>query len=186
MRWRGAPATREQAARAMALAMDFEFLLDPERLYFVIGYSAADDRLDPGHYVLASEARLASLVAIAKGDVPTRHWFRLSRELTPVGTGAALVSWSGSMFEYLMPSLVMRAPHGSLLQQSNDRVVQRQRQFADALGIPWGISEAAYNARDTAAQLPVLELWRAGPRLQARAQRKSGRGALCHGLGHHG
>src|SRR5262249_39778208 len=94
----------EQVARELALGMDFAFLLDPQRFFLVIGYSATDDRLDPGHYdLLASEARLASLVAIAKGDVPTRHWFRLGRELTPVGTGAALVSWSGSMFEYLMP-----------------------------------------------------------------------------------
>lgn len=143
-------ANLEQTARSMALAMDFEFLFDHQRLFLVIGYSGADDKLDPAHYdLLASEARLASLVAIAKGDVPTKHWFRLGRELTSVGTGAALVSWSGSMFEYLMPSLVMRAPAGSLLEQSNERVVLGQRRFAHALDIPWGISEAAYNARDT-------------------------------------
>jgi hypothetical protein len=95
----------------MAMAMDFAFLLDPERKLLSIGYSVADNSLDPSCYdLLASEARLASLFAIAKGDVPSRHWFRLGRAVTPVGTASALISWSGSMFEYLMPSLVMRAP----------------------------------------------------------------------------
>ena len=93
-------------ARAMAMEMDFGFLLDPERKLLSIGYSVADRRLDPSCYdLLASEARLASLFAIAKGDVSTRHWFRLGRAATPVGSGSALISWSGSMFEYLMPSL---------------------------------------------------------------------------------
>ena len=91
-------------ARRLALAMDFAFLLDPDRKLLSIGYSVADNRLDPSCYdLLASEARLASLFAIAKGDVPTRHWFRLGRAATPLGAGSALISWSGSMFEYLMP-----------------------------------------------------------------------------------
>jgi len=152
----GAPqalAARLQAladtAREMALAMDFAFLVDPERKLLSIGYALADQRLDAGCYdLLGSEARLASLFAIAKGDAPTRHWFRLGRAATPVGHGSALVSWSGSMFEYLMPSLVMRAPAGSLLEQTSRLVVQRQVAYGDALGIPWGISESAYNARD--------------------------------------
>lgn len=136
-------------AREMALAMDFAFLVDPERRLLSIGYSLADQRLDPGCYdLLASEARLASLFAIAKGDAPTRHWFRLGRLATSIGGRAALISWSGSMFEYLMPSLVMRAPAGSLLEQTNRLVVQRQVAYGHALNIPWGISESAYNARD--------------------------------------
>ena len=136
-------------AREMAMAMDFAFLLDPERKLLSIGYSPADNSLDPSCYdLLASEARLASLFAIAKGDVPTRHWFRLGREATPLGNGSALISWSGSMFEYLMPSLVMRAPVGSLLEQTNRLVVERQESYGRSLGIPWGISESAYNARD--------------------------------------
>jgi cyclic beta-1,2-glucan synthetase len=138
-----------EAARAMALAMDFAFLLDPERKLLSIGYSFADNRLDPSCYdLLASEARLASLFAIAKGDVGTRHWFRLGRAATPLGSGSALISWSGSMFEYLMPSLVMRAPVGSLLEQTNGLVVARQQAYGRSLGVPWGISESAYNARD--------------------------------------
>ena len=136
-------------ARAVAMAMDFAFLLDGERKLLAIGYSLADNRLDPSCYdLLASEARLASLFAIAKGDVPTNHWFRLGRSATPIGFGSALISWSGSMFEYLMPSLVMRAPYGSLLEQTNRLVVERQRSYAAALGVPWGVSESAYNARD--------------------------------------
>ncbi|MGV8996161.1 MAG: GH36-type glycosyl hydrolase domain-containing protein [Parvibaculaceae bacterium] len=136
-------------ARTMAMEMDFAFLLDPARQLLSIGYSVADQSLDSSCYdLLASEARLASLFAIAKGDVPTRHWFRLGRATKPVESGAALISWSGSMFEYLMPSLVMRAPVGSLLEQTSRLVVERQQSYAQSLGIPWGISESAYNARD--------------------------------------
>jgi cyclic beta-1,2-glucan synthetase len=136
-------------AREMALAMDFAFLLDPERKLLSIGYSLADNRLDPSCYdLLASEARLASLFAIAKGDATTRHWFRLGRTATPLGHGSALISWSGSMFEYLMPSLVMRAPAGSLLEQTNRLVVRRQQTYGAAMDIPWGVSESAYSARD--------------------------------------
>ncbi|MPV57866.1 glycosyl transferase [Burkholderia sp. HI2761] len=138
-----------ETSRAMALGMDFSFLLDPERKLLSIGYSHVDNSLDPSCYdLLASEARLASLFAIAKGDVATTHWFRLGRAATPVGTGSALISWSGSMFEYLMPSLVMRAPVGSLLEQTSTLIVERQRSYGRELGIPWGISESAYNARD--------------------------------------
>ena len=136
-------------ARAMAIAMDFAFLIDPDRLLLSIGWSVADNRRDESCYdLLASEARLASLFAIAKGDVPARHWFRLGRSATPAGGASILISWSGSMFEYLMPSLLMRAPDGSLLETSNRLVVQRQRDYAGEAGVPWGISESAYNARD--------------------------------------
>ncbi len=138
-----------EAARGMAMAMEFGFLLDPERTLLSIGYLVPEGVLDSSCYdLLASEARLASFFAIAKGDVPARHWFRLGRGMVPVAHSAALVSWSGSMFEYLMPSLVMRAPDGSLLEQTNRLVVRRQIEYAAALRIPWGISESAYNARD--------------------------------------
>jgi cyclic beta-1,2-glucan synthetase len=136
-------------ARELAMAMDFAFLFDHDRKLLSIGYSAVDNHRDANCYdLLASEARLASLFAIAKGDLPTRHWFRLGRTATPLGNGSALISWSGSMFEYLMPSLVMRAPAGSLLDQTNRLVVARQEAYGNSLGIPWGISESAYNARD--------------------------------------
>jgi cyclic beta-1,2-glucan synthetase len=136
-------------ARDMAMTMNFRFLVDPERKLLSIGYSLAENQLDSSCYdLLASEARLASLFAIAKGDISTRHWFRLGRTATRVGKGSALISWSGSMFEYLMPSLVMRAPAGSLLEQTNRRVVAYQQVYGHSLGIPWGVSESAYNARD--------------------------------------
>jgi cyclic beta-1,2-glucan synthetase len=138
-----------RSARAIAGAMDFSFLFDPMRRLFAIGYRMTDGSLDPGRYdLLASEARLTSFVAIAKGDVPVSHWFRLGRALTPVEQDSVLVSWSGSMFEYLMPGLVMRAPAGSLLEQTCRLVVGRQITYGAERGVPWGVSESAYNARD--------------------------------------
>ncbi|HEU4592036.1 MAG TPA: glucoamylase family protein [Steroidobacteraceae bacterium] len=136
-------------ALQFADAMEFGFLLDGQRKLLSIGFRATDGTLDPSCYdLLASEARLASFVAIAKGDVPARHWFRLGRTVTPIGAGAALVSWSGSMFEYLMPDLVLRAPGGSILAQTSRLVVKRQIEYGEELHIPWGVSESAYNARD--------------------------------------
>lgn len=141
--------TLANRAVEMFNAMEFGFLFDQNRLLLSIGYRVNDASLDPDFYdLLASEARLASFIAIAKGDVPARHWFRLGRTLTPLPGGSALISWSGSMFEYLMPSLVMRAPSGSLLAETNRLVVRRQRAYGDGLGVPWGISESAFSARD--------------------------------------
>ena len=129
--------------------MGYGFLIDPDRKLLSIGYRVAEGTLDPSCYdLLASEARLASFIAIAKGDVPARHWFHLGRAVTPIGNGAALISWSGSMFEYLMPSLVMRAPAGSLLEQTSRLIVRRQIAYGASLGLPWGVSESAYNIRD--------------------------------------
>jgi cyclic beta-1,2-glucan synthetase len=137
------------SAEEMVEAMDFQFLFDPSRKLFSIGHRVADAGLDPGSYdLLASEARLASFVAIGKGDVPPEHWFLLGRSLTPLGRGAALVSWSGSMFEYLMPLLVMRQPARSLLDLTCRLVVGRQIRYGAERGVPWGISESAYNVRD--------------------------------------
>src|SRR5712692_1320714 len=136
-------------ADAMVAAMDFGFLFDPLRKLFSIGYRVSDGSLDPSYYdLLASEARLTSFVAIAKGDVPVSHWFRLGRALTPVEQDSVLVSWSGSMFEYLMPALVMRAPAGSLLDQTCRLVVRRQITYGAERGVPWGVSESGYNTRD--------------------------------------
>jgi cyclic beta-1,2-glucan synthetase len=141
-------AIAESAGR-LSEEMDFTFLLDGTRDLFSIGYRPSDGTLDSGHYdLLASEARLASFVAIARGDAPVDHWFHLSRPLTPVGRGSALMSWSGSMFEYLMPDLVLEAPWSSLLEQTNLLAVRRQIGYGRERGVPWGISEAAYNAWD--------------------------------------
>jgi len=154
----GSPAAAMLGRRLQAIAdqarqlfreTDFSFLFDPTRKLFSIGFRVRDGTLDPSYYdLLASEARLASFLAIAKGDVAPDHWFRLGRPLTPVGRGSALISWSGSMFEYLMPALLMRAPALSLLDHTYRLVVARQMSYAAELGVPWGISESAFNARD--------------------------------------
>ena len=155
-----APAAVALVRRLQAIAdqaqqlfreMDFGFLFDPTRKLLSIGFRVRDGTLDPSYYdLLASEARLASFLAIAKGDVTPDHWFRLGRALTPVGRGSALISWSGSMFEYLMPALVMHSPVNSLLDNTYRLVVARQMSYAAELGVPWGISESAFNARDLA------------------------------------
>ena len=138
-----------QTADRMVKAMEFRFLFDEARKLFSIGYRVADGSLDANCYdLLASEARLASFVAIAKGEAPQSHWFHLGRALTPVDRGSALISWSGSMFEYLMPALVMRSPEASLLSQTYKLIVRRQFEYGAERGVPWGVSESGYNARD--------------------------------------
>jgi cyclic beta-1,2-glucan synthetase len=142
-------STIASTAKKMFDGMEFTFLYDSSRKLFAIGFRGTDGALDPNCYdLLASEARLTSFIAIAKGDVPSAHWFKLGRSLTPVGRGSALISWSGSMFEYLMPALVMRSPAHSLLTQTYEQVVYRQIEYGNERGVPWGISESAYNARD--------------------------------------
>ena len=150
-------ATRleELASRALAFVdgMSFDFLYEWQRQIFAIGYRLADaegpGRLDPSYYdLLASEARLASFVAIAKGDVPDGHWFHLGRLLTSVDGAPTLLSWNGSLFEYLMPLLVMRSYPGTLLDQSCRMAVRRQREYGRQQGVPWGISESAFNVVD--------------------------------------
>ncbi len=138
-----------QTADRMVQAMEFRFLFDEARKLFSIGYRVGDGTLDANCYdLLASEARLASFVAIAKGEAPPSHWFHLGRALTPVDRGSALISWSGSMFEYLMPALVMRSPEASLLSQTYGLIVRRQIEYGAERGVPWGVSESGYNARD--------------------------------------
>ena len=145
------------AKRALDLAdaMRFEFLYDRRRRIFSIGYRLADaegpGRLDASFYdLLASEARLASFVAIAKGDVPQHHWFHLGRLVTNVHGRATLMSWGGTMFEYLMPQLLMRSFPGTLLYQSCQASVRRQIEYGRSRGVPWGISECAYAFTDRA------------------------------------
>src|SRR5438094_957102 len=142
-------AALAERAQTLVAGMDFTFLFDSARKLFSIGYRVSDGTLDPGRYdLLASEARLTSFLTIARGDVPVSHWFRLGRALTPVESDSVLVSWSGSMFEYLMPALVMRVPAGSLLAQTGELVVARQISYGAERGVPWGVSESSYNVRD--------------------------------------
>jgi len=130
-------------------AMNFDFLLDKKRGVFTIGYNITNSQFDTGLYdLLASESRLASFIAIAKGDAPQEHWFRLGRSLVPIDDGRALVSWTASMFEYLMPLLVMRDYENTLINETAHAVVTRQISYGNEHHIPWGVSEAGYNARD--------------------------------------
>ncbi len=141
----------ELSSRALAIAnrSDFRFLYDETRSLFAIGYNVDSGQRDGSHYdLLASEARLASFVAIAKGDVREAHWFHLGRARVPAGGGASLVSWSGSMFEFLMPLLVMKRHEGTLLDETYDTVVTAQKQWGDERELPWGVSESAYNVLD--------------------------------------
>ncbi len=139
-----------QTCDELVEVMDFHFLFDEERKLFVIGYNLSEGRRDNSFYdLLASESRLASLVAIAKGDAPQEHWFRLGRQLTQIdGAGRALVSWTATMFEYLMPLLVTRDYAETLLDQTCKAIVARQIAYGREHSVPWGVSESAYNARD--------------------------------------
>jgi cyclic beta-1,2-glucan synthetase len=151
--WRKRRVSLAERCDVLAQGMDFRFLYDRDRRIFSIGYRLADaegpGRHDVSFYdLLASEARLASFIAIAKGDVPQEHWFRMGRALVGVAGTPTLVSWSGSMFEYLMPLLVMRTYPDTLLHRSCVSAVNAQIQYGRLQGVPWGISESAYNVMD--------------------------------------
>ncbi|MCG6912076.1 MAG: cyclic beta 1-2 glucan synthetase [Deltaproteobacteria bacterium] len=129
--------------------MEYDFLFDKERHLLAIGYNVAERRLDSSYYdLLASEARLSSFVAIAQGQLPQESWFALGRLLTTAGGEPILLSWSGSMFEYLMPLLVMPTYADTLLDQTYQAAVERQIAYGRSRGLPWGMSESGYNAID--------------------------------------
>jgi cyclic beta-1,2-glucan synthetase len=135
--------------RSLALAPDYAMLYDPQRKLLHLGYRVDSQQLDESHYdLLASESRLTSLVAIGKGDVPAAHWAALGRPFFACGTALGLKSWSGSMFEYLMPSLVLDEPIGSVLHQATRSAVRAQQAEALPRGTPWGISESAIAGQD--------------------------------------
>ncbi len=127
--------------------MDFAFLYNRERRLFSIGFNIEDGQLDRAHYdMLASEARVASYLAIAKGDVDHRTWFRMSRPMAEMAGRVGLLSWGGTMFEYLMPQLFQRQYAGSLLAESCRAAVLRQIEFGRQQHLPWGVSESAFSA----------------------------------------
>jgi len=131
------------------VVMDYEFLYDQSRHLLAIGYNVDDFRRDASFYdLLASEARLCSFIAIAQGQLPQESWFALGRLRTTAGGEPILVSWSGSMFEYLMPMLVMPSYEGTLLDQTCRAAVARQIAYGNQRGLPWGISESGYNTVD--------------------------------------
>ena len=130
-------------------AMEYDFLYDGDRHLLTIGCNVVECRVDSGYYdLLASEARLCNFVAIAQGKLPQESWFTLGRLLTATGGEPVLLSWSGSMFEYLMPMLVMPSYDNTLLDQTCKAAVARQIEYGSQRGVPWGISESGYNTVD--------------------------------------
>ena len=153
----GSAAALDQLASLQRLALqagdmarkDYGFLFNHAQRQLAIGYNVGEHRLDASYYdLLASEARLCNFVAIAQGELPQESWFALGRMLTSYGGEATLLSWSGSMFEYLMPLLVMPTFDNTLLDQTCKGAVNRQIAYGEERGIPWGISESGYNAVD--------------------------------------
>jgi hypothetical protein len=144
-------AVIEDLARKCAnfARVDYDFLFDNGRHLLTIGYNPAEHRRDPSYYdLLASESRLCSFVAIAQGQLPQQSWFALGRLLTTAGGDPILLSWSGSMFEYLMPLIVMPTYENTLLHQTYRAAVARQVEYGRSRGVPWGISESGYNSID--------------------------------------
>ncbi|MBP6503204.1 MAG: carbohydrate-binding protein [Rhodoferax sp.] len=150
----GAPDARRlqaiaQALEQLAWAPEFGFLYHPRRHLLHIGYRVQEDMPDANFYdLLASECRLTSLLAIAKGDVPVRHWAALGRPFFASGALAGLRSWSGSMFEYMMPTLTLNEPYGSVMDGACRTALHEQIAYARRQGVPWGMSESAYAASD--------------------------------------
>ena len=138
------------AAKCMNLSnIDYDFLFDRSQNLLSIGYNVEEHRCDNSYYdLLASEARVATFVGIAQGKIPQESWFALGRQLTSQGANPVLLSWSGSMFEYLMPLLVMPSYENTLLDQTNKAVVQKQIEYGKKRSVPWGISESGYNMVD--------------------------------------
>ena len=129
--------------------VEYDFLYDKGRHLLTIGYNVSERRRDSGHYdLLASEARLCTFVAIAQGQLPQESWFALGRLLTAAGGEPILLSWSGSMFEYLMPLLVMPTYENTLIDQTCKAAVGRQIEYGQKRGVPWGMSESGYNMVD--------------------------------------
>ncbi len=140
-----------QEADAYVREMDFTFLYESMRNVFHIGYNLEASRLDNNYYdLLASEARLASLVAIAKYDISVKHWLHLARPIARLERWPVLLSWSGTMFEYFMPPLLIRNYEGTLLHQSLHTVVRQHVAYGRQKGVPWGISESGYYTFDSA------------------------------------
>lgn len=134
--------------------MEYDFLYDKNQHLLTIGYNADDQRRDPSYYdLLASEARLSTFVAISQGKIPQESWFALGRQLTNAGGDSVLLSWSGSMFEYLMPLLYMPTYENTLLHQTYKVMVERQIEYGRQLNVPWGISESGYNLVDASLNL---------------------------------
>ncbi len=157
----------EEIAERLAQEMEFSFLVDPHRQILSIGYEVKKGQLHEACYdMMASEARMATFLAIARGDLPVQSWSKMSRDHTCAYGRFLLLSWSGTMFEYLMPALWMRSYPGTLLAQTQEAAVQAQRRFVRDLRIPWGISESGSAHKNESGDyhyfaygIPRLALW---------------------------
>ncbi len=139
----------QRKLRKIIYEMDFKFLFDEQKGLFSIGYNISEQRLDNSYYdLLASEARQTSLFAIAKGDVPETHWFKLARPLTRIEGNRCLVSWSGTMFEFLMPLILFKNFRGTLMDETYRSVVRIQHSYTRKEQAPWGISESGFFSFD--------------------------------------
>ena len=165
---------RKLAGRADALAggMDFAFLYKADRHLFSIGCNLMQGRLDDACYdLLASEACLTSFLTIARGDVPRRHWFQLGRPYIKAAGRIGLMSWGGTMFEYLMPRLLLKSLPGTVVAEACRTAVARQIEYGRQRGVPWGISESAYAALHRRRRLPLPGVRHPGPGAEARPGR---------------
>jgi cyclic beta-1,2-glucan synthetase len=140
-------------AGKLAEAMDFGFLLNPRRKLLSVGFNLQTNQLEPAAYdLLASEARIAAFVAIAKEDVAQECWFHMGRPHTVTQGSPILMSWTGTMFEYLMPTLFMRSYPNTMLDRSRTAVIVCQQEYASRKGVPWGISESGFAKLDAENQ----------------------------------
>ena len=164
--------------------MDFRFLFHPQRRLLSIGFRVNENRCDNSYYdLLASEARLTSFLAVCHGQLPPDHWFALGRMVTLADGKPALLSWSGSMFEYLMPALLMPSYFGTLLDASCSAAVRRQIRYGHRHGVPWGVSESCYNRTDERQTYQYRAAWGARSGIEAWIGRESGCGPLRVGPG---
>ncbi len=166
--------------------MDFRSLFHPQRKLLSIGFQVTANRRDDCYYdLLASEARLTSFLAVSHGQLPPEHWFVLGRRMTLTEGKPVLLSWSGSMFEYLMPALLMPSFPGTLLDASCAGAVRRQMRYAQRHGLPWGISESCYNRTDENEVYQYCAR-RAGAGIEPGPGRRNRGGPLRFGASHDG
>ena len=164
--------------------MDFAFLLDPRRKLLSVGYDAGLQKLHSACYdLLASESRIAAFVGIVKEDIPQESWFLLGRAHTVEAGRPVLVSWTGTMFEYLMPPIWMRSYPNTLLERSRSAAVRAQQAFATRKGVPWGISESAYFDMDEAGNYQYHAFGLSGSGGAQGREASAGDLAVLHGVG---
>ncbi len=172
-------------AEILGAGMDFQPLYKPDRHLFAIGCNLVQGRLDNACYdLVASEAALTSFLTIARGEAPRRHWFQLGRPYTRAAGRIGLISWGGTMFEYLMPRLMMKSLEGTLVSEACATAVARQIEYGKAAGVPWGISESSFGKRNVEGDYDYQAFGVPGLGLKRGARARPGDCPLCDGAGH--